>query len=114
MIIYRIQNSKGLFSSGGMFPVFKKIGKIWKRKGDLHSHLLCAIKNINIKSIYNNCRIVSYKIEEIELEEKPVLEFISELEDSSKKKEESRKEAWQKYIESQERKQPEELKKKYE
>lgn len=58
--IYKIQHKdSGKFSTGGSHPTFTPGGKIWKRMGDLKSHLrLC------VSGCYKNCEIVSFDIVE--------------------------------------------------
>jgi hypothetical protein len=41
-IVFKIRRSDGLFSMGGANPNFNKVGKIWKQKGHLTSHLTCV------------------------------------------------------------------------
>lgn len=38
-IMYKIRMADGTFSKGGSWPSFSKTGKVWKRKGDISSHM---------------------------------------------------------------------------
>lgn len=73
MIIYRIRSkTTGMFSSGGWSPRFKRVGKIWKRKSDLHSHLGQAQHKIYDD---HDAEIVSYVLKEEESSVEPISEW---------------------------------------
>ena len=59
-IAYKIQNHKGLFSTGGMNPNFSVIGKTWSSLSNLKLHLT---QGINVLEYYSDCKVV--EIEEI-------------------------------------------------
>lgn len=52
---YKIQNSKGLFSTGGMRPEFSSIGKTWSSLSNLKLHLS---QGYEIKRHYSDCKVV--------------------------------------------------------
>jgi len=54
---YKIQNSDGMFSSGGSEPKFQRVGKVWNSIGALKSHLR-LVSNQCGKSFYDNCIVV--------------------------------------------------------
>lgn len=48
------RTTDGLYSTGGLSPIFKKTGKIWKRMGDVRSHLTqIRAQSEYYKSIYH-------------------------------------------------------------
>lgn len=52
--MYKIRNSKGLFSTGGMSPSFSKVGKIWSNIGHVKNHLNTGVDI----SVYDDCELV--------------------------------------------------------
>ncbi|HNC56680.1 MAG TPA: hypothetical protein PLP33_14630 [Leptospiraceae bacterium] len=82
MLVYKIRRkSDGLFSQGGNWPDFSKLGKIWKTKGHLTNHL----KQVR-HSDYEDCEIVPYAIVEIENSPLNLKEFFLRLEEERKVK----------------------------
>ena len=77
-IVYKIQReSDGLFSNGGSTPGFTKVGKLWKQKGHLTSHL-GQLHNKGLGNyryrypdgpmphhIYDGCKILMFELVEI-------------------------------------------------
>lgn len=60
---YKIQNSKGLFSTGGVRPEFSIIGKTWSSLSYLKSHL----NHVGgVTEAYSDCKVV--EVQEIFLE----------------------------------------------
>lgn len=52
---YKIQNSKGLFSTGGTSPEFSSIGKTWSSLQNLTSHLT---QGSHLWHEYSDCKVV--------------------------------------------------------
>jgi len=63
MIIYKIKNSEGLFSTGGMDFSFHEKGKEWKERRHLITHLTQTI-NCGNERFYENCNIVEFELKE--------------------------------------------------
>jgi len=70
-IVYKIQReSDGLFSAGGSTPRFTKVGKLWRMKGHLTSHLT-QLHNGNGcwhaggPHVYAGCKILQFELIEI-------------------------------------------------
>lgn len=69
-IFYKIRRkSDGLFSKGGTTPTFTKVGKVWRRKGDLSSHLTLVVDSGRNKAAYKDCEIVEYHMLEAEVQD---------------------------------------------
>lgn len=94
-IVYKIRRkSDGLFSKGGSTPSFSKIGKIWKQKGHLTSHVNQLWNNglgyrnhthPYQKHVYEDCEIVSYEIVETEMPgTQTIMEYIKEREEEKR------------------------------
>jgi hypothetical protein len=63
MVVYKIRRkTDGLFSKGGSTPSFNKDGKVWKQRGHLTNHL----NQIHNRSVYGDCEIIVYKLEEVQ------------------------------------------------
>lgn len=61
--VYKIRRmSDGLFSTGGSYPRFTKVGKIWKRPGDVTNHLN-VVHSWGNSRVYGDCEIVKYRLE---------------------------------------------------
>jgi hypothetical protein len=74
MLVYKIKNPLGLYSSGGMCPSFNKTGKTWSSRGHVSSHLAqFADKEKHV--YYTNCVVVAIEIKEEECEEINVSEW---------------------------------------
>ena len=65
MIIYKIMNKEGLFSTGGMDFSFHEKGKEWKEKRHLISHLTQTI-HCKAENEYENCDIVEFELKEVD------------------------------------------------
>jgi len=69
--MYKIrQKSTGLFSTGGSVPRFTKKGKIWRRKGDLSSHLNLVSGR---KCVYDDCEVIVLETIEVEIQDMSAL-----------------------------------------
>ncbi len=67
-IVYKIRRVDGLFSMGGSDPKFNKVGKIWKRKGDVSSHLTCVAETgWRGSRPYDECEVVAYELTETQV-----------------------------------------------
>lgn len=77
--LYRIRKkSDGLYSNGGSYPKFSKMGKFW-RKQHLMSHLtLVSGKSFGIEA-YKDCEIVQYRLVEEETDRDILLKFQKRL-----------------------------------
>ncbi len=115
MIVYRIRRkSDGQFSMGGTWPRFNKTGKVWKRKGDLSSHLGLVTEgrggNERMRKAYADCEIVCYELTETEADVITLDAWLAEKEGRRVEKE-ARQQAWRdREREKQRRKVYEELK----
>jgi hypothetical protein len=74
--VYKIRNSKGLYSTGGVNPQFTKTGKTWPRLGPLKTHLQ---QFDELPQSYRDCHIVAMEYVVIEEETKDVGELHTEL-----------------------------------
>lgn len=62
--VYKIRDKyTGLFSKGGAYPRFGKIGKLWTSRGALKNHLSLAV---NAYKESNRFEIVEYLFAEVE------------------------------------------------
>lgn len=70
--VWRIRDSKGLFSTGGQPPWFRPNGKSWNKLQDLERHIYSPLgyweKGDKVK-FYKGCHVVKYKVVEIESSE---------------------------------------------
>lgn len=114
MLIYRLKSNKtGLFSKGGSTPSFSKTGKIWKNIGHLKNHINQLGRHG--RQIYQDKDVVLITSEVVETEI-DVTSFDDLLADSVKRKEQKeadRRSRLNMQREAQERKQYEQLKKKF-
>ncbi len=75
--VYKIRRkTDGLYSTGGVYPKFTKIGKVWSSLGHLKSHMRQLFDTeyssdwktiyvkLRIKHIYKDCEIVTYIVTE--------------------------------------------------
>ena len=97
MIVYRIRRkSDGLFSMGGTWPRFNKTGKVWKRKGDLSSHLGLVTEgrggNERMRQAYADCEIVCYEMTETESDVITLDDWLTEKEERKAAEERRRQE----------------------
>ena len=110
MIIYKIINKDGLFSTGGMDISFHKKGKEWKEKRHLISHLTQTIR-CGEESEYENCDVIKFELKEVDRYDiGPLLQKKKQALVAQDELEEKRR---QKRIEAKERKQFLELSKKF-
>jgi hypothetical protein len=63
---YKIKNSDGLYSNGGLFPVFNRTGKIWPTHDRLMKHLKLFRRHKDRRKEYDDCVIV-----EVDYDERP-------------------------------------------
>ena len=69
--IFKIRRSTdGLYSRGGESPSFDTKGKVWKRRGDVSSHL-SQLSEAGIRRFYSDCQIVEYVIVQSDVETVP-------------------------------------------
>jgi hypothetical protein len=97
--VYKIQNSQGLFSRGGLYrPRFDKKGKIWRKLGGLVCHLMNQSAPIPEDWV-----VIEYELmEPIEGGRIKALDFIKERVEKKNRKEEERKQAQERYRQSEE------------
>ena len=124
MELYKIRRkSDGLFSTGGQNPDFTKQGKVWKKKGDINSHITMitdSYRDIHDKNKYPHpymgCEVVLYELIETEISvESDMCDMEAKIAGRIAKKDEE-KNKWQEYYANAQRvadkKQLEELKRK--
>ena len=84
--IYKIKNlDTGLYSTGGSSPMWSTIGKVWKQKSHISSHLTLVTESgrgawwRDKKPYwpYENCVVVSWKIAQEPDEEVKIREFMA-------------------------------------
>lgn len=63
--MYKIRNSQGLFSTGGITPTFTKIGKMWSNIGNVKNHLNTGVDI----AVYDDCELVEIIIDYQSVEE---------------------------------------------
>jgi len=74
MKLYKIRRiSDGLFSMGGMYPYFSKVGKTWNTIGHLRNHL-SGLGN-QIMRHYDGCEVWEIEVSELVSKKQPVREF---------------------------------------
>jgi len=73
MKVYKLRNKEtGLFSTGGLDPLFNKKGKIWKQLNHIKAHLTQfrnisyydPQRNVSNKEYLNSVEIVEYTLSE--------------------------------------------------
>ena len=85
MIVYKIRRkSDGLFSMGGTTPRFNKLGKIWKQKNHLTTHLQQVSQ-----AWYIGCEIVTYEVTETENSAINLKDYLAELNERKRLAEEN-------------------------
>ena len=90
--VYKILRNDGLFSDGGTWPSFSKKGKIWKRKGDLSSHLSQIDHGRAQRAGYNDCEIIEYELVETEVGRTNMQEYLAEAYERKLEKEKKERE----------------------
>ena len=86
MIFFKIRNKDtGLYSTGGLYPTWSKIGKVWKRRSDLSSHFTSI--GDKAAKYYANAEVIEIVVNETEITAIPVIEYVS----ASKERAEKRK-----------------------
>lgn len=69
MKIYKIRNQEGLYSTGGSYVHWTKMGKTWQNLAHLKCHL--AMLGKHLEQTYKDCKIVTFEI--IEVDSNPVI-----------------------------------------
>lgn len=67
MKIYKIRNDEGLFSTGGLTPRWRKVGKTWTKEQNVLSHLnmiLNDYKKYGGTYIYRRSELIEYEVKE--------------------------------------------------
>lgn len=65
MKMYKIRNKKtGLYSSGTMYPIFKKVGKTWKSKQALSLHFTWLKEYNNFYKDIDDLEVIEYIVSE--------------------------------------------------
>lgn len=112
MQIFKIRRDDGLFSSGGRFPKFRKLGKVWSQRNHLTNHLR-QVKGID--KVYGNCTIVIYEVTEIELGAyTSINDYVAEIKERDLKKRELSDRRWEERQKQLRLEQFEKLKKEFE
>ena len=110
--LYKIRSKKtGLFSTGGVWPKWSKLGKIWTVRGHISSHFTALSPNGRREYLNNDAEIV-----EVELVVKsvtPVADFIAEAGQRKVEREAAEAKARAAYRESLEKAEFERLLKKF-
>ena len=77
--MYQIRRkSDGLYSTGGTWPSFNTVGKIWTRPGSLKNHVVMVnqqFKRYQEHYPYGDCEIVTLVIQRDELATLPVVDY---------------------------------------
>ena len=77
--LYQIRRKADqLYSSGGTYPSFNKVGKIWTRPGSLKNHVVMVNQQFRRQQDrypYNDCEIVTLVIQRDELACIPVVDY---------------------------------------
>lgn len=112
--VYKIRRkSDGLFSTGGVSPKFNSVGKVWKKKGHLSSHIAQAVSyfstsvHARMKSAYADCEVVEYLIQETDIY--PVTPIIDEKQEKYEEEKRKRDEQYREFRRQQLKKELEEL-----
>ena len=75
IILFKIRDKEtGLYSKGGMYPMWSKTGKVWKRQGHLSSHF--SQLSANARDFYKNAEVIKIVVTEAEIESIPVSEYV--------------------------------------
>jgi hypothetical protein len=113
MIVYKIRTKDGLFSQGGTWPRFNTKGKIWKRKGDLTSHLNHLPHTKYAEYAQLGAEVVEYDVVERETQTQTLSAYIAEVQNRKALKEQERQQRRAEYLQNERRKQYDELKKEF-
>jgi hypothetical protein len=66
MLVYKIKNQDGLFSTGGTRPYFNKTGKTWSNIGHIKTHLKqfynSSSRKWNLPPNYNGAEVCFYAV----------------------------------------------------
>ena len=85
MIFFKIRHTKtGLYSKGGSYPTWSKLGKVWKRRCDLSSHFT----HIGAKAAthYADAEDVEIIVTESEMTVTPAIEYVNASKDRADKR----------------------------
>ena len=118
-IVYKIRRkTDGLFSVGGSTPDFNKVGKIWKQKGHLTSHLSQlwgGTGSYNNQHVYQDCEIVPYELTETQVGPGfTIFEYLDERKRKQEQEDAERKKRRDEWEKEQRRKEYEKLKQEFE
>lgn len=117
---WKIRNIEtGEFSSGGTsaWRIWTKGGKTWTNIGHIKSHLTAWIdhnEGYRRDYPYHNAEIIEVEIDLDDCFAYPVSDLVNEMKEKKAEKAKKEDEIYKKWVERQERKKLEELKKKYE
>lgn len=112
MQIFKIKRTDGLFSSGGRFPMFRKLGKVWSQRNHLTNHIR-QVKNID--RVYKDCAIIIYEVTETELGSyTSINDYVAEIQEKDFKRRELADKRWEECQKQLRLEQFEELKKEFE
>lgn len=91
--VYKIRRTTdGLFSKGGSYPRFNKIGKAWNTIGYLKSHLT-RLGTRRFEEVYKDCEIVEY-VESYPISLTAVMEEAETRRAELQRQREERQERW--------------------
>lgn len=76
--VYKIRNPDGLFSTGGSYPRFTKVGKSWTKLAYVDSHLR-GLGSGYARPRYNGCVVVEYEFVATEVSTTPVTALMDRL-----------------------------------
>jgi len=117
-LVYKIRRkSDGLFSSGGSYPHFTKVGKIWRQKGHLTNHLnyLLGDRSWKGSTPYDDCEIVSYELVEQQVGDgQTIINYLAEITMRKKEREAAAKRRADEFQKEQRRQQYERLRREFE
>lgn len=115
MEVYKIRRkTDGKYSTGGSWPGFNKIGKIWKRKSDLSNHLNIVIEPGGKPERYDDCEIIICEVVERVIDAVPVSEYLRQREEAKQATAVKRKQLYEDFLKKKRYEQYEELKKEFE
>lgn len=90
-IYYKIQNpATKLFSTGGANPCWNRVGKVWKRRGDLSSHFT-NLSKAGLRQ-YQDVGAIVVEIETVVSNPVSVMDYMKEAADRAIARAESAKE----------------------
>jgi hypothetical protein len=105
-------SSSGLFSTGGMDPRFSSRGKTWRKLSDVILHFNAVPERL--RSIYDDCVIVTFEYVLKNTTERSVHDLIGELRDKERARLEARQERYRRAALAEETKEYNRLRAKFE